>query len=100
MSRFNEYYSQLDGVAMGSLLGPTFANAFFCHFEKQWLSDCLQDFCPNLYRRSVDDIFVTFNSYEQLKKFVEYMNTKHLNIKFTFEHEHNNFFFIFEKIIN
>ena len=40
----------------------------------------------------MDDIFVTFNSHEQLKKFVEYMNTKQPNMKFTFEHEHNNFF--------
>ena len=76
---------------MGSPLGPTLANAFLCHFEKQWLSDCPQDFCPNIYRRYVDDIFVTFKSYEQLKKF-EYMNTKHANIKFTFEYEHNNSF--------
>ena len=73
-------------------LGPTLANAFLCHFEKQWLSDCRQDFCPNIYRRYVDDIFVTFNSYEQLKKFIKYMNTKHPNIKFTFEHKHNNSF--------
>ena len=90
---------QLDGVATGSLLGPTLANAFLCHFEKQWLSDCLQDFCPNIYRRYVDDIFVTFNSYEHLKKFVEYMNTKHPNIKFTFKHEHNkSFLFLDVKI--
>ena len=77
---------------MGSPLGPTLANVFLCHFEKQWLSDCPQDFCPNICRRYVDDISVTFNTYEQLKKFVEYMNTKHPNIKFTFEHEHNNSF--------
>ena len=76
---------------MGYPLGPTLANAFLCHFEKQWL-DCPQDFCPNIYRRYVDDIFVTFNSYEQLKRFVEYMNKKHPNIKFTFKHEHNNSF--------
>ena len=31
----NEDYSQLDGVALGSLLGPTLANAFLFHFEKQ-----------------------------------------------------------------
>ena len=35
----NEYYCQLDGGAMGFSLGPTLANAFLCHFEKQWLSD-------------------------------------------------------------
>ena len=77
---------------MESPLGPTLANAFLCHFEKQWLSDCPQDFCPNIYRRYVDGIFVTFNSHEQLERYVEHMNTKHLNIKFTFEHEHNNTF--------
>ena len=80
---------------MGPPLGPTLANAFLCYFEKLWLSDCPQDFCPNIYskyRRYVDDIFVTFNLHEQLKKFVEYMNTKHPNIKYTFEHEHNNYF--------
>ena len=32
----NECYSQLDGVTMGSPLGPTLANAFLCHFENQW----------------------------------------------------------------
>ena len=95
----NEYYSQLDGAAMVSRLRPTLASAFLCHFEKQWLSDCPQDFCPNIYRSYVDDIFVTFNSHEQLKKFVEYMNAKHPNIKFTFEHEHNNSFsFLYVKI--
>ena len=31
-----------------------------------------------------------------MKKFVEYMNTKHPNIKFTFEHEHNNSFLFLE----
>ena len=30
----NEYYCQLDDVAMGSLLGPILANAFLCRFEK------------------------------------------------------------------
>ena len=73
-------------------LGYTLAKAFLYHFEKQLLSDCPQDFCPNSYRRYVDDFFVTFNSPEQLKRFVEYMKTKHPNIKFAFEHERNNTF--------
>ena len=29
----NTFYKQTDGVAMGSPLGPTFANAFLCHHE-------------------------------------------------------------------
>ena len=44
----SDYYSQLGG-AMRSPLGPTLANAFLCHFEKQWLSDSPQDFCLNIY---------------------------------------------------
>ena len=32
---YNEYYCQSDGVAIGSPLGPTLANSFLCHFEKQ-----------------------------------------------------------------
>ena len=63
-----------------------------CHENYRGFLIAHKNFCPNIYRRYVDDIFVTFNSNEQLKKFVEYMNAKHPIIKFTFEHEHNNTF--------
>ena len=85
---------------MGSPLGPSLVNAFLCHFEKKWLTDCQQDFCPNIYRRYVDSIFVAFNSHEQLKKFVEDMNTKHATIKVTLEHEHNNTFSFLDVKVN
>ena len=29
----NKYHSQIDGVAMGSPLGPTLANIFLCYHE-------------------------------------------------------------------
>ena len=32
-------YEQVDGVAMGSPLGPTFANPILCHYEKEWLDN-------------------------------------------------------------
>ena len=50
-------YKQVDGVVMGSPLGPTLANAFLVHFEKNWLQNCPSDFKPYYYRRYVDDIF-------------------------------------------
>ena len=52
-----------------------------------------------VYRRYVDDIFVLFKSKEHLKLFVSYMNSKHKNMKFTFETEDsNNFSFLDVKI--
>ena len=95
----NKLYKQIDVVAMGSPLGPTLANAFLCHYEQIWLSECPSQFKPVVYRRYVDDIFVLFKSKEHLKLFVNYMNSKHKNIKFTFETEDsNNFSFLDVKI--
>ena len=37
-------YQQIDGVAMGSPLGPSLANAFLAHYEQIWLNDCLEEF--------------------------------------------------------
>ena len=58
---------QIDGVDMGSPLGPTLANAFLCHYEKEWLGNCPSHFKPIVYRRYVDDIFVLFSSKEHLQ---------------------------------
>ena len=95
----NKLYKQTDGVAMGSPLGHKRANVFLCHYEKTWLNECPSQFKPAVYRRYVDDIFVLFKSKEHLKLFVNYMNSKHKNIKFTFETEDsNNFSFLDVKI--
>ena len=38
---FNDvYYKQIDGVAMGSPLGPTLANLFLVYHERKWLDNC------------------------------------------------------------
>ena len=53
-------YKQTDGVAMGSPLGPSLANAFLSYHDKNWLNSCPQRFKPFFYRLYVDDIFVLF----------------------------------------
>ena len=83
-------YKQTDGVAMGSLLGPSLANAFLCFHEQIWLNDCPEGFKPVYYRRYVGDIFALFRSPDHLEKFANYLNSKHKNIKFTYEKESNN----------
>ena len=74
----NSLYRQIYGVAMGSHLGSNLANDVLCNYEKEWLDSCPVEFKPKLYKRYVDDIFVMFQSKYHVKKFVDYMNTKHL----------------------
>ena len=77
---------------MGSPLGPTLANVFLCHYEKEWLDNCPYHSKPIAYRRYVDDIFVLFSSKEHLQPFVEYMYKQHRCMKFTSETQKNNIF--------
>ena len=65
--------------------GPTLANAFLVHHEKNWTEHWPLEYSPLYYRRYVDGIFVLFNSAEHLKRFHSYLNSRHLNISFTIE---------------
>ena len=40
------FYTQVDGVTMGSQMGPSLANAFMCHYGTKWLNDCHEKFKP------------------------------------------------------
>ena len=84
------YYQQTDGVAMGSPLGPTLANAFLCYHEQQWIDNCPIAYKPVYYKRYVDDIFVLLPDSSCLPSFKEYLNTKHPNMNFTSEEEADN----------
>ena len=75
---------------MSSLLGPKMVNAFLCHYEKIWFNKCPPQFKPATYTHYVGEIFVLFKSKENFKIFVNYVNTKNKNIKFTFEAEDLN----------
>lgn len=85
----NKNYTQHDGVAMGSPLGPSMALGFLCYHEKQWLKNCPSEFKPIMYKRYVDDTFILFKKEEDVEIFLDYMNTRHDNIKFTSDKEIN-----------
>ena len=53
----NKSYSQVDGVAMGPPLVPTFLYFFLCHGEVTWLKKCSKNFTPKCYKRITDDFF-------------------------------------------
>ena len=84
-----QVYKQVDGVAMGSTLGPTLANAFLVHFEKNWLQNCPSDFKPH-YCWGYVNIFVLFTSPKHLEAFRNFLNGQHANISFTTEREKQN----------
>ena len=76
-------YQQVDGVAMGSPLGPLFANIFMSFHEQKWLNNCPSSFKPLLYRRYVDDCFLLFHFSDHVPLFLGYLNQQHANITFT-----------------
>ena len=71
-------YKEIDGVAMGSHLGPSLANTFLSYHEKNWLNNFPREFKPVFYRRYVDDIFILFKSNDHLKYFQEFLNSCHI----------------------
>ena len=80
-------YQQVDGVAMGSPLGPLFANIFRFFHEQKWLNNCPSSFKPLLYGRYVDDCFLLFRSSDHVPLFLDYLNQQDANITFTTESE-------------
>ena len=88
---FNDtLYLQKEGVAMGGCLSPILANIFMSYHENNWLSQCPAAFKPLLYRHYVDDTFLLFHDKSHVKRFDEYLNSKHPNITFTTELEADN----------
>ena len=83
-------YNVANGVAMGSPLGPSLANAFLTYYEKNWLNNCPQGFKPVFYRRYVDDTFLLFKSNDHLKYFQDFLNSCHINMSFSMETEKEN----------
>ena len=77
-------YKQVDGVTMGSPLGPTLANIFLANIERDIFAND-ENYHPRLYCRYVDDIFTVFSADHNFETMLNVLNTKHPNLKFTYE---------------
>ena len=79
-------YKQIDGVAMGSPLGPALANIFVGYLEGK----IHRSKFPLLYHRFVDDTFAIFEDNSGALRFFEDLNRLHPNLQFTMESENEN----------
>ena len=85
----NVSYEQIEGVAMGSPLGPTFANIFIASLEEAILNSTPSHFKPVFFKRYVDDTFALFKHESEAELFLDFINSLHPNIKYTLEKETN-----------
>ena len=79
-------YEQIDGVAMGSPLGPLLANVFMCSIEERLEREGK---IPAYYRRYVDDTLTVLPNKTVAYEFLATLNDCHASINFTMETETN-----------
>ena len=84
-----KFYSQKEGLPMGSSLSPALANIFMDGLEKRIFQESEDK--PKLWLRYVDDTFIIWqHGKEKLETFFNYVNNVTPSIKFTYEVEKNN----------
>ena len=82
----NVMFKQIDGVAMGSPLGPALANIFVGYYENKLFQTINE---PFFYTRYVDDTFSIFRAEADADQFLLTLNSLHPALKFTMEKEAN-----------
>ena len=81
----NSLYRQIDGVAMGSPLGPILADIFMAKLENHNLKEVIGEL--KFYKRYVDDIFAITDPKHSLQDLLKKFNGAHSSIAFTTEGE-------------
>ena len=80
-----EHYQQTSGVAMGTKMGPNYANLFVGFVEKQ-IFEQYTDPTPDYLGRYIDDCVGTAScSRGELEQFINYVNNFHPALQFTWE---------------
>ncbi len=89
----DKMYHQIQGTAMGTKMAPAYANLFMAELEEQLLRP--YPIQPITWRRYIDDVLCIWPGSEtELTDFINYINSKHPSIKFTYEHSHNTIDFL------
>ena len=77
-------YRQIDGICMGSPLGPILANIFVGYYERKLFKGSVD---PKMYVRYMDDTFVIFKNKECSDEFLKSLFNLHPSLKYTKEDE-------------
>ena len=81
----DNFFKQTNGVAMGTKMGPSYANLFVGFVEHQFFSQ-YNGPKPQLYGRYIDDcIGATSSTREELTEFITADNSFHPALKYTWE---------------
>ena len=79
----DNHYKQVNGVAMGTKMGPSYANLFVGYIENQFFNQ-FNGTKPEPYGRYIDDcIGATSSSREELDHFITSVNSFHPALKCT-----------------
>ena len=90
----NKIYSQINGVAMSSPLGPLFADIYVNYLESKLMSRSKRNGIL-FWKRFVDDTFVIIKKDTDVSKLIDILNSFDNNIIFTYEEEVDNSLTIF-----
>ena len=82
----NQIYKQIDGISIGSPLGPIIYNIFVVVYKYKLLSK--QSFL--YYKRYIDDTFAVFTDKTEKRSFLTKLNKLHNNFEFLIENSVEN----------
>ena len=74
---------------MSSPLAPVLANIFMGFHESKWLNEHNLN-KPKFYLRYVDDLLAAFDNEQDSLNFLNFLNNRHPNIKFTIEKQNKH----------
>ena len=79
----DKFYKQINGVAMGTKMGPNYANLFVGYVEER-IFDQFDGPVAELFGRYIDDCFgATSCGRPELDRFIQFVNTFHPALEFT-----------------
>ena len=95
----SKFFNQIDGAAMGSPLAPALANILMVFYESMWHNEYNLN-KAKIYLRCVDDILAAFDNEQDPLFFLNSLNNRHANIKFTIKKQIKHSIAFFDVLIS